>query len=144
MTVDERSSLLHVTGDSEPTNSSSLEDQRSPSSLSSGSNSRRSDSPPPYPWRPLLILQLLTAAQPLAFEIVFPFVNQMILEIGVVNDPEQVGFYSGIIESIFSLMSFLTSVSFQRLSTLFVWLTLMIQFYLLVIWRILLEENLLF
>lgn len=33
----------------------------------------------------------------------------MILEIGVVDDPERVGFYSGIIESVFALMSFITS-----------------------------------
>lgn len=34
-------------------------------------------------------------------------VDQMILEIGVVDDPEKVGFYSGTIESIFAVMSFL-------------------------------------
>ena len=56
----------------------------------------------PLPWRVLLALLLLKAVQPLAFEIIFPFVNQMIVEIGVVDDPEQVGFYSGLIESIFS------------------------------------------
>ena len=33
--------------------------------------------------------------------------DQMILEIGVVDDPEKVGFYSGTIESIFAVMSFL-------------------------------------
>jgi MFS family permease len=31
----------------------------------------------------------------------------MILEIGVVDDPEKVGFYSGLIESIFACMSFI-------------------------------------
>lgn len=35
----------------------------------------------------------------------------MILEIGIVDDPERVGFYSGIIESIFSFMSFLFGTS---------------------------------
>ncbi len=33
----------------------------------------------------------------------------MIVENGIVNDPERVGFYSGIIESVFSLMSFVAS-----------------------------------
>ena len=64
----------------------------------------------PLPWRVLSTLLLLKAVQPLAFEIIFPFVNQMILEIGVVDDPEQVGFYSGLIESIFSCMSFIAGV----------------------------------
>lgn len=33
----------------------------------------------------------------------------MIVEIGVVDDPERVGFYSGLIESIFACMSFIAS-----------------------------------
>ncbi|THH11149.1 hypothetical protein EW145_g841 [Phellinidium pouzarii] len=61
----------------------------------------------PFSWRPFLVIMVLNAAQPLAFELVFPFVNQMILEIGVVDDPERVGFYSGVIESIFAFMGFL-------------------------------------
>ena len=64
----------------------------------------------PLPWRALLSLFLLTATQPLAFEVIFPFVNQMIVEIGIVDDPEHVGFYSGLIESIFSCMSFIASM----------------------------------
>ena len=35
----------------------------------------------------------------------------MILEIGIVDDPDRVGFYSGFIESVFALMSFLCSMS---------------------------------
>jgi len=68
------------------------------------------DKPTPLPWRRVLVLLCLTAMQPLAFEIIFPFVNQMILDIGVVTDPERVGFYSGLIESIFSCMSFIASL----------------------------------
>jgi len=67
--------------------------------------------PTPLPWRPVLVLLFITAMQPLALEVVFPFVSQMILEIGVVTDPERVGFYSGLIESIFSCMSFIASLS---------------------------------
>ncbi|KAF8590896.1 MFS general substrate transporter [Ramaria rubella] len=54
--------------------------------------------------------------QPLASEIIFPFVNQMILEIGVVKDPEDVGFYSGFIESIFSCMSFVAIMPASNLA----------------------------
>ncbi|THH11142.1 hypothetical protein EW145_g842 [Phellinidium pouzarii] len=63
--------------------------------------------PKPFPWRPVLVIQILGSVHPLAFEIIFPFVNQMIVENGIVTDPEQVGFYSGFIESLFSFMSFL-------------------------------------
>ena len=33
----------------------------------------------------------------------------MILELGIVDDPERVGFYSGLIESIFAVMSLVAS-----------------------------------
>ncbi|KAF8761672.1 MFS general substrate transporter [Rhizoctonia solani] len=54
---------------------------------------------------PLIVLTALNAVCPLAFELVYPFVNSMIVEIGVTDDPERVGFYSGLIESVFSVMS---------------------------------------
>ncbi|KAJ1311352.1 hypothetical protein OPQ81_009845 [Rhizoctonia solani] len=59
----------------------------------------------PLPWKPLIVLTALNAVCPLAFELVYPFVNSMIVEIGVTDDPERVGFYSGLIESVFSVMS---------------------------------------
>ena len=37
----------------------------------------------------------------------------MILENGIVDNPEDVGFYSGIIESVFAVMSFIASTSFH-------------------------------
>ncbi|ELU41778.1 hypothetical protein AG1IA_04206 [Rhizoctonia solani AG-1 IA] len=51
----------------------------------------------PLPWKPLIVLTALNAVCPLAFELVYPFVNSMIVEIGVTDDPERVGFYSGLI-----------------------------------------------
>lgn len=39
------------------------------------------------------------------------FIDQMILEIGVVDDPERVGFYSGAIESCFGVLSFLAGTT---------------------------------
>ncbi|KAF8585705.1 MFS general substrate transporter [Ramaria rubella] len=70
----------------------------------------------PLPWRTLSTLLLLVAVYPLAFQVIFPFVNQMILVIGVDPDPERVGFYSGLIESIFSLLSFITIIPSSYLS----------------------------
>ncbi|KAF8321241.1 MFS general substrate transporter [Clavulina sp. PMI_390] len=62
----------------------------------------------PLPWRQIIPILLLNAAQPLSYELVFPFINQMLVELHVVDDPEKVGFYSGLIESIFSVTSLLT------------------------------------
>ena len=47
-----------------------------------------------------------------AFYVIFVLgvvLDQMILENGITNDPERVGFYSGLIESIFAFTSFLSS-----------------------------------
>ncbi|CAE6477419.1 unnamed protein product [Rhizoctonia solani] len=63
--------------------------------------------PTPLPMGKFSILLMLNAVFPLAFEVVYPFVNAMIVEIGVTDDPERVGFYSGLVESIFSLMGFI-------------------------------------
>ncbi|EJC98141.1 MFS general substrate transporter [Fomitiporia mediterranea MF3/22] len=62
----------------------------------------------PFPWSVVVSLYILTCITPLAFELIFPFVNQMILDNGITTDPKQVGFYSGFIESIFALTSFLS------------------------------------
>lgn len=40
--------------------------------------------------------------------VIFPFVNQMIEVLGVVDDPKQVGFYAGLVESIFAFAQLLT------------------------------------
>ncbi|KAF8707950.1 MFS general substrate transporter, partial [Rhizoctonia solani] len=61
----------------------------------------------PLPMGRFAILLMLNAVFPLSFEVIYPFVNAMIVEIGVTNDPERVGFYSGLVESIFSLMGFI-------------------------------------
>ncbi|KAF9518497.1 hypothetical protein BS47DRAFT_1388906 [Hydnum rufescens UP504] len=53
--------------------------------------------PTPFPWRPASTLFFLTLIQPLAFELIFPFINQMLLDLEIVGDPESVGFHSGII-----------------------------------------------
>ncbi|KAG9122869.1 hypothetical protein FRC07_000573 [Ceratobasidium sp. 392] len=63
--------------------------------------------PTPLPMTKFSILLMLSSITPLAFELVYPFVNAMVVEIGVTNDPEQVGFYSGLVESVFSLTGFI-------------------------------------
>ena len=83
------------------------DEERNEQTTATESSTLASGGATPLPWDVLSVLLLLTAVQPMAFEIIFPFVNQMIVEIGVVDDPEQVGFYSGFIESIFSCMSFI-------------------------------------
>ncbi|KLO14775.1 hypothetical protein SCHPADRAFT_299802 [Schizopora paradoxa] len=107
MTVDntidnERTPLFGPSGHDRSTSSSSL---TACSPVIGNIDEQRSLSKP-LPWRALISVWLLAAVQPIGFELIFPFVNQMIVENGIVQDPERVGFYSGVIESLFALMSF--------------------------------------
>ncbi|KAI5122775.1 hypothetical protein M0805_000119 [Coniferiporia weirii] len=80
----------------------------SPSSSISSPTNKLKQAPKPFPWRAVSVILALNTVQPLAFELIFPFVNQMVLENGIATDPERVGFYSGIIESVFAIMSFIS------------------------------------
>ncbi|KAH8111331.1 MFS general substrate transporter [Phellopilus nigrolimitatus] len=77
------------------------------STENSVASSRESERLAPFAWGPLMSILSMALVQPLCFELIFPFINQMIVENGIVDDPEQVGFYSGFIESVFQVMSFL-------------------------------------
>jgi hypothetical protein len=37
--------------------------------------------PTPFPWRPASVLFMLTLVQPLAFELIFPFISEIICRI---------------------------------------------------------------
>ncbi|KIJ34574.1 hypothetical protein M422DRAFT_181913 [Sphaerobolus stellatus SS14] len=54
----------------------------------------------PFPWRSLIFVFMFTMVHPLLSETVFPFVNQMLLDIGVADKPEDAGWYSGVIDQI--------------------------------------------
>ncbi|KAG8715343.1 hypothetical protein FRC08_010688 [Ceratobasidium sp. 394] len=75
--------------------------------------------PTPLPMTKFSILLMLGAITPLAFELIYPFVNAMIVDIGVTDDPEQVGFYSGLVESVFSLTGFIMILPCGYLSDTF-------------------------
>ncbi|KAF8607066.1 MFS general substrate transporter, partial [Ceratobasidium sp. AG-I] len=62
----------------------------------------------PLPVRQLFVLCLIRFAEPISFSVIFPFVNQMIEEIGVTDDPKAIGYYSGFVEGVFALAQFCT------------------------------------
>jgi hypothetical protein len=74
----------------------------------------------PIPWRQLLTLCLVRLVDPICFSQVFPYINDMLLDMRVVgpNEPERVGFYSGLIESTFSVAVALAIYPWARLSGL--------------------------
>jgi MFS family permease len=83
---------------------------------SSGASERRPSIATPLPWRSLSILLLTSCVAALAFELIFPFVNQMIYELGIVKDPKRIGYYSGFIESCFSITSLIAILPCAYLS----------------------------
>ncbi|CAE6414863.1 unnamed protein product [Rhizoctonia solani] len=47
---------------------------------------------------------------------IFPYVNEMVWRLGVTNDPKKVGFYSGMIDSMFAFAQLFTVYGYGRLS----------------------------
>ena len=78
----------------------------------------------PIPWRQLLTLCLVRLVDPICFSQVFPYINDMLLGMGVVGpkEPERVGFYSGLIESTFSVAVALAIYPWARLSGTYLYL----------------------
>jgi hypothetical protein len=62
------------------------------------------DEDKPLPVGQIMLLCYARLVEPIAFFSIFPFIQQMILEVGGVKE-EDVGFYSGLIVSISSLFS---------------------------------------
>ncbi|KGO40795.1 Tetracycline resistance protein, TetA/multidrug resistance protein MdtG [Penicillium expansum] len=69
---------------------------------SSGSGDDNNDKEKPLPKFQILLLCYARAVEPLAFFSIFPYVSQMVKDNGNVPDSD-IGFYSGLIESMFSL-----------------------------------------
>lgn len=111
--VDETTALLGsgnaTHGDvrkSDPPNGSSA-----PGSDGHGSDS--DDEEKPLPKVQVLLLCYARMIEPLAFFSIFPYVNQMIQDNGSVADSD-VGFYSGLIESLFSLTQAIVMILWGR------------------------------
>ncbi|KAK6008055.1 hypothetical protein QM012_004869 [Aureobasidium pullulans] len=76
------------------------------------------DEDKPLPMKQIMLLCYARLIEPIAFFSIFPFINQMIQEVGGVEE-EDVGFYSGLIESLFSLTQMIFMISWGRASDQF-------------------------
>ncbi|CAE6443678.1 unnamed protein product [Rhizoctonia solani] len=59
-----------------------------------------------FSWSILAVLTIYTAIVNGTSELVWPFLNQLILDVGIAPDEKSVGFYSGLMETIASFCSF--------------------------------------
>ncbi|OAX37241.1 MFS multidrug-resistance DHA1 sub-family [Rhizopogon vinicolor AM-OR11-026] len=71
----------------------------------------------PLPWRQFSIILLLQLAEPLTWQVISPFVPQLIRDLGITNgDETRVGFYVGLMHSLFFATEALTVLHWSRLS----------------------------
>ncbi|WVF66612.1 hypothetical protein IAT40_001352 [Kwoniella sp. CBS 6097] len=78
------------------------------SSITAKNNTKKKKAVTPLPKFQLFIACFIRVTEPIAFMACFPFINQMILDLGIVDDPKKTGFYAGLIESIFAVAELLT------------------------------------
>ncbi len=54
----------------------------------------------PLPKLQLCLLFFIRATDPICFNVIFPFINQMLLDVGAVDDPDRVGYKAGLVRAI--------------------------------------------
>lgn len=71
----------------------------------------------PLPWRQFSIILFLQLAEPLTSQVIAPFAPQLIRDIGITNgDETRVGYYVGLMHSLFFATQALTVLHWSRLS----------------------------
>lgn len=76
---------------------------------------RAADEEKPFPRYQILILCYASIVEPVAFFIIFPYINEMVERVGH-QLPENVGFWTGTIESLFSLVQMLLIIFYGRIA----------------------------
>ncbi|GFZ52234.1 hypothetical protein JCM24511_10007 [Saitozyma sp. JCM 24511] len=72
--------------------------------------------PTPLPKAQLGLLFFIRATYPICCYVIFPFINEMLLDVGGVRDPVQAGYRAGLVESLFSLAQLVTIFHWGALS----------------------------
>ncbi|KIJ60217.1 hypothetical protein HYDPIDRAFT_99245 [Hydnomerulius pinastri MD-312] len=70
----------------------------------------------PLPKAQLAALVLVRLIDPVSYTQMFPYINQFMAELQVTDDPAKVGFYSGLVESAFSLSQLVSIYQWGRIS----------------------------
>ncbi|KAH9810163.1 major facilitator superfamily domain-containing protein [Melampsora americana] len=70
----------------------------------------------PLPVKQLFVLCIMRLTEPISYTLIFPFINRMLEDMKVSPDPKQIGYYAGVIESLFAVAQMCTAVFWGRLS----------------------------
>ncbi|KAJ7654291.1 major facilitator superfamily domain-containing protein [Mycena rosella] len=60
----------------------------------------------PLPKRQLAILMLVQICEPLVSQSIYPYINELISELGIASDEKKVGYYAGLMSSFFMIEAF--------------------------------------
>ncbi|KAJ1307728.1 hypothetical protein OPQ81_001816 [Rhizoctonia solani] len=74
---------------------------------------------PRYYYRIITVLCIANATVIAAFQVIYPFINQMVVELGIAKDSDSAGYYSGLFESGLALAGFVTTIPCSYLSDAF-------------------------
>ncbi|CAE6465928.1 unnamed protein product [Rhizoctonia solani] len=85
---------------------------QSPDSPQPHEDAQTPDGPPKHYYRLITVICVTIAAVITAFQVVYPFVNQMVVELGIAKDSDSAGYYSGL---------FVRNTPFVPLSKLLNW-----------------------
>ena len=99
----------HANGDTKPAS------QRKDSTSDVPPLHRGEDDDAPLPKLQIFLLCFCSLVEPIAYFSIFPFINQMIKETGSIEETD-VGFWSGMIESLFSLVQMLLMIFYGRMA----------------------------
>ncbi|CAE6442038.1 unnamed protein product [Rhizoctonia solani] len=73
--------------------------------------------PTPLPMKQILILLLMQLSEPLGYTVIYPFVAQFVNETGITGgDGSKIGYYAGMIESIFFFTESMFTLQYGRIS----------------------------
>ncbi|KZP15464.1 MFS general substrate transporter [Athelia psychrophila] len=70
----------------------------------------------PLPKAKLAVATCIRLVEPIAFSQIFPYINEYLSNLHVTDDPKQIGFYSGLVESTFAVFQLVSIYYLSKLS----------------------------
>ncbi|KAG2360853.1 major facilitator superfamily domain-containing protein [Suillus spraguei] len=70
----------------------------------------------PLPKAQLTALCIVRLVEPIAFTQIFPYVNEFMSDLHLTDDPSKIGFYSGLVESVFAISQLCSIYQWAKLS----------------------------
>ncbi|KAH8087430.1 putative MFS transporter [Filobasidium floriforme] len=70
----------------------------------------------PLPVAQLAVLMIVRLAEPISYTSLFPYINQQVGELGIAENEDRVGYYSGVVEAVFAGVQVFTVYNWATLS----------------------------